>query len=198
MDFANLVALDIVIGVAIIWSMFNGFRKGLIIKVASIVSLFLGVYAGFHFSSTAANWLNGQFDWSARTLEIGAFVLTFLAVVIGVHFLARVLEKVVDLTALSLVNKLGGMLMGLIQGILFLSVLTYALNGMLGPRKWLPAEQVESSVLYPEIESAIEYLIPEMNHNTPWEQVRDRLEEGMEGLEEGLEEAVESSGLTRD
>jgi len=62
---------------------------------------------------------------------------------------------------------------------------------MLGPRKWLPAEQVESSVLYPEIESAIEYLIPEMNHNTPWEQYRDR-------LEEGLEEAVESRGLTRD
>ena len=77
MEFENLVALDIVIGVAIIWSMFNGFRKGLIIKIASIASLFLGVYAGFHFSSTAANWLNGQFDWSARTLEIGAFVLTF-------------------------------------------------------------------------------------------------------------------------
>ena len=194
MNIENLVALDVVLAVVLAWSMFNGFRKGLIIKVASIVALFLGVYAGFHFSSAAANWLNGQFDWTGRTVEIGAFVLTFLAVVVGVHLLARLLEKMVDLTALSVINKLGGMLMGLVQVILLLSVLTYALDSVFGPRKWLPEEQVEASVLYPEIEKAIEYLIPEMNHNSPWDQFPDRLEDGVEGLEE----AVESSGLTRD
>ena len=42
----------------------------------------------------------------------------------------------VDLTALSVINKLGGMLMGLVQVILLLSVLTYALDSVFGPRKW--------------------------------------------------------------
>ena len=34
--------------------MFNG-CKGLIIKVASIMALVLGIYAGFHFSSSLPN-----------------------------------------------------------------------------------------------------------------------------------------------
>ena len=80
-------------------------------------------------------WLNGQFDWTGRTVEIGAFVLTFLAVVVGVHLLARLLEKMVDLTALSVINKLGGMLMGLVQVILLLSVLTYALDSVIWTEK---------------------------------------------------------------
>ena len=172
------------------WAMFNGFRKGLIIKVASIVALVLGIYAGFHFSSFAAEWLNQQFDWSTRTTEVGAFGLTFLAVVLGVHFIAKLLEKIVDLTALSMLNKLGGLALGLVQALFFLSALTYALDGVFGPRQWLPEAQVEQSVLYPFVEDAIEYVVPDMERTTPWEQLRERFEDGMERLEDA---AVERS-----
>lgn len=177
-------------GIWLAWAMFNGFRKGLIIKVASIVALVLGIYAGFHFSSFAAEWLNQQFDWSTRTTEVGAFGLTFLGVVVGVHFIAKLLEKIVDLTALSMLNKLGGLALGLVQALFFLSALTYALDGVFGPRQWLPEAQVEQSVLYPIVEDAIEYVVPDMERTTPWEQLRDRFEDGMERLEDA---AVERS-----
>jgi membrane protein required for colicin V production len=150
----------------------------------------LGVYAGFHFSSFAAEWLNQQFDWSTRTTEVGAFGLTFLGVVVGVHFIAKLLEKIVDLTALSMLNKLGGLALGLVQTLFFLSALTYALDGVFGPRQWLPEAQVEQSVLYPFVEDAIEYVVPDMERTTPWEQLRDRFEDGMERLEEATIERV--------
>lgn len=184
MEWDQIGALDAVLGVLLAWAMFNGFRKGLIIKVASIVALVAGIFAGFHFSSFAAEWLNDQFDWSTRTTEVGAFALTFIAVVVGVHFLAKVLERIVDLTALSLVNKLGGLLLGLVQTLFFLSALTFALDGVFGPRKWLPEEHIERSVLYPHVETAIEYVVPSMHRNTPWGVIRDRLEDGMEQLED--------------
>ena len=177
-------ALDAVLGVLLAWAMLNGFRKGLIIKVASIVALVAGIFAGFHFSSLAAEWLNDQFDWSTRTTEVSAFALTFIAVVVGVHFLAKVLERIVDLTALSLVNKLGGLLLGLVQTLFFLSALTFALDGVFGTRKWLPEEHIERSVLYPHVETAIEYVVPSMHRNTPWGVIKDRLEDGMEQLED--------------
>lgn len=184
MEWDQIGALDAVLGVLLALAMFNGFRKGLIIKVASIVALVAGIFAGFHFSSFAAEWLNDQFDWSTRTTEVGAFALTFIAVVVGVHFLAKVLERIVDLTALSLVNKLGGLLLGLVQTLFFLSALTFALDGVFGPRKWLPEEHIERSVLYPHVETAIEYVVPSMQRNTPWGVIRDRLEDGMEQLED--------------
>ena len=70
MQWDQIGAVDAVLGIWLAWAMFNGFRKGLIIKVASIVALVLGIYAGFHFSSFAAEWLNQQFDWSTRTTEV--------------------------------------------------------------------------------------------------------------------------------
>jgi len=190
MQWDQIGAVDAVLGIWLVLAMFNGFRKGLIIKVASIVALVLGIYAGFHFSSFAADLLNQQFDWSTRTTEVGAFGLTFLAVVVGVHFIAKLLEKIVDLTALSMLNKLGGLALGLVQALFFLSALTYALDGVFGPRQWLPEAQVEQSVLYPFVEDAIEYVVPDMERTTPWDQLRDSFEDGMERLEDA---AVERS-----
>lgn len=184
MEWDQIGALDAVLGAWLLWAMFQGFRKGFIIKIASIIALVLGVFAGFHFSGYAAEWLNDEFDWSTRTTEVGAFALTFLAVVLGVHLLAKVLEKIVDLTALSLVNKLGGMLLGLVQTLFFLSALTYLLDGVFGPRKWLPNAQVEQSMLYPHVESAIEYVVPGMQRTTPWGELRDRIEAGLDDLED--------------
>jgi membrane protein required for colicin V production len=189
----NILALDIVLGVAFAWALFNGFRKGLIIKVASIVGLVAGVYAGFHLSSFAGEWLNAQFDWSANTLAVGAFVVTFIGVVLGVHLLAKLLEKVVDITALSLVNKLGGMALGFLQMLVLLSGLAFALDSVFGHREWLPKAQVEGSILYPSVESAVEYIIPETNRDAPWETIQSRLRKGAERLEE----AAEDAGLSR-
>ena len=190
MQWDQIGAVDAVLSIWLAWAMFNGFRKGLIIKVASIVALGLGIYAGFHFSSFAAEWLNQRFDWSTRTTEVGAFGLTFLGVVVGVHFIAKLLEKIVDITALSMLNKLGGLALGLVQTLFFLSALTYALDGVFGPRQWLPEAQVEQSMLYPFVEDVIEYVVPDMERTTPWEQLRDRFEDGMERLEEATIERV--------
>ncbi|MAI24101.1 MAG: hypothetical protein CL828_08595 [Crocinitomicaceae bacterium] len=184
MQLDQIGAVDAVLTVWLAWAMFNGFRKGFIIKVASIVALVLGVYAGFHFSNFAAEWLNQHFDWSTRTTEVGAFCLTFLGVVLGVHLIAKLLEKIVDLTALSVLNKLGGLALGLVQSLFFLSVLTYALDGIFGPRQWLPEAQVEQSVLYPFVEDAMQHVVPDMERTAPWEQLRDRFEEGVERMED--------------
>ena len=91
---------------------------------------------------------------------------------------------------MSILNKLGGLALGFVQTLFFLSALTYALDGVFGPRQWLPEAQVEQSVLYPFVEDAIEYAVPDMERTTPWEQLRDRFEDGIERLEKA---AIEPS-----
>lgn len=192
MNWEDITVLDLVLGAWLAWALFDGFRKGLIIKVASIAALVMGVYAGFAFSSFAADWLSEVVKWPKKSIAIGAFVLTFIGVVLGVHFLAKLIEKLVDLTALSLINKLGGMVLGLVQSVLFISSLTFALDSVFGPRNWLPKEQAENSILFPAIETAIETVIPSLSRETTWDALQDQLQNGIERLEE----AVEESGLT--
>lgn len=184
MNLESMVALDIGLAIVFAWSMFNGFRKGLIIKVASIVALGLGVYAGFHFSAFSAAWLHETFDWSEQTTNTMAIVTTFLAVVIGVHMIAKALEKVVDLASLSLVNKLGGMVMGLGQSWLLMSAIACAMNIALGYQQWLPKEQFKDSLFYPSMEQTTDFLLPELTKRSPLDAIEERIEDAIDSVRE--------------
>ena len=132
MNMSDIGALDAIIGVALAWALFRGFQKGFIVKIASLIALVAGTFAGFHGSEGLANWLNNEVNWSETSVQLTAFILTFILVVIGVHFLAKLIEKMVDLTALGLINKLAGMALGAFQMVLLLSITTFALDGVFG------------------------------------------------------------------
>jgi membrane protein required for colicin V production len=138
MNMSDIGALDAIIGVALAWALFRGFQKGFIVKIASLIALVAGTFAGFHGSEGLANWLTNEVNWSETSVQLTAFILTFILVVIGVHFLAKLIEKMVDLTALGLINKLAGMALGAFQMVLLLSITTFALDGVFGERNWLP------------------------------------------------------------
>lgn len=191
MNASDIGALDAIIGIALAWALFRGFQKGFIIKIASLFALAAGTFAGFHASEGLAIWLTDEVDWSETSVQMTAFILTFILVVIGVHFIAKIIEKLVDLTALGLLNKLAGMALGGGQMLLLLSVLTFVLDGVFGPRNWLPKQAADESVLYSSVESAVEYIIPEMNRTTPWEEVRERMQDEVGRIQERLEDGMD-------
>ena len=80
---------------------------------------------------------------------MASLALTFLLVVVAVHLLAKVLEKVLDLVALGLLNKLAGAVFGLLKVGLILSFLMMMLNQTLGHRAWLPNSETPSVLLGP-------------------------------------------------
>lgn len=191
MTLSDIGALDAIIGIALTWALFRGFQKGFIVKIASLIALIAGTFAGFHGSEGLSKWLSKEVDWSDTSVQLTAFILTFILVVIGVHFLAKIIEKMVDLTALGLVNKFAGMIFGAFQMVLLLSILTFALDGVFGPRSWLPENAADESILYPHIETAVEWIIPEMNRATPWEEIRNHVQDGVELIQDKVEEGIE-------
>ena len=191
MNASDIGALDAIIGIALAWALFRGFQKGFIIKIASLFALVAGTFAGFHASEGLAHWLTDEVDWSETSVQLTAFILTFILVVIGVHFIAKIIEKLVDLTALGLLNKLAGMALGGGQMLLLLSVLTFVLDCVFGPRNWLPKQAADESALYSSVESAVEYIIPEMNRTTPWEEIRERMQDEAGRIQERLEDGLD-------
>lgn len=191
MEWPEASSIDLLITMALLWSLWRGFRKGFIVKVASVIALIAGVFAGFHGSDGLANWLHNELDWPENILSLTAFILAFILVVIGVHMLARMIEKIVDLSALGLLNKLAGMVLGFIQMVCFLSILTFALDAVFGERSWLPEKLANEAILFPHIETAIEWIIPEMTRDTPWDELRDNLQNGVDRIEETLQEGAE-------
>ena len=191
MNASYIGALDAIISIALAWALYRGFQKGFIVKIASLFALVAGTFAGFHGSEGLADWLSKEVDWSETGVQLTAFVLTFILVVIGVHFLAKIIEKMVDLTALGVINKLAGLALGAFQMVLLLSITTFAIDGVFGARNWLPDDAAEESILYPFVETAVELVIPEMNRATPWDEIRDHMQDGVERIQDKVEEGME-------
>lgn len=150
---------DMVLALLLLVGAWRGFVKGLVLSIASLVGLIGGIWAAAHGSHIAADSLAPHVSWSVNTLSMASLALTFLAVVVAVHLLAKLLEKVLDLVALGLANKLAGALFGVAKMALIASFVMYFLNNLVGHRSWMPG-QGEGSVLLAPLEGIAPLLAP--------------------------------------
>ena len=179
-----LPLLDIFVLVPLAYAAWRGFKKGFIMAVATLVALVAGLYAGFHGSEVIADKLHASFDWSASTVQIASFLLAFLAMVIAIHLLAKLIEKAVNLAALSPVNKIAGLVFSLLKVGLILSMVFYTLDGLFGRRDWLPDGAADGTVIFPVLEDAVTWLVPDMHHNSALDQIRDGVHEIRDAVDE--------------
>jgi len=156
--------IDIVLVIPLLWGMIRGLRRGLILEVTGLVALFLGAYAALVGSDIAAEWLDVHYAIGKSYLGLVSFALTFLVVALGVHFLGRILEKIVDITALKPLDRLGGMLFSTGRAWLFWSIVLLVLKGSLGTA-WLPSEWLSESRIWPWLDTTARTLLPLID---PW------------------------------
>lgn len=155
---------DIVLGIPLLWAAIRGLRKGLVLEVTGLAALFLGAYAALFFSDIAAAILDERFAIGHEYLGITSFAITFIAVVVGVHLLGRVVEKMVDLTALKPMDRLGGLAFATGRAWLFWSIVVLLIQGTLG-QDVLPADWVAGSHLWPALDETARFLLPIID---PW------------------------------
>lgn len=150
------------------WAAVKGFMRGFIVELAALVALVLGIWAGTHLSERVGSAIGLDKDQA-----VIAFVITFLAVLIGVHFLARFLTTLIDLAQLSLPNKVAGIVFGAARSAFSLSI---ALNLLLGyTDKAMPPKDVcEASVLYAPVQAFAPVIVPALGE-TKW--VKDAVQQ---------------------
>ena len=114
--------LDIVLAALLLFGLVRGLINGLFVEVASLVALVAGVYGAIHFSDFAANFLMDKTEWSEKTINITAFAITFVVIVLVIALAGKALTKLADFAALGIINKILGGLFGALKIGLILSV----------------------------------------------------------------------------
>jgi len=137
----------------------NGFRKGFIISLASLVALILGIYLAIHFSNYLQTILENNFHPSKTWLPILSFTLTFLIVAILVLIVAKVMEKIIDVVGMGFINKLAGAVLGLVKGVIFASIILFILYSIDKKQKWITAEDRKGSFAMDTIEKVFPRII---------------------------------------
>ena len=153
---------DIIIIIPLLWGAYKGFKKGLIIEIASLIALVLGVWGGAKFSSISANYLSKIFDISEKIMPLISFSVTFVIIVIAVFALAKVLQKFIKMVALGTLNKVAGAAFGALKFALIISVLLNLINNINAEIRFLEPEMQDSSLLYKPVSKVAQILIPDL------------------------------------
>ena len=152
--------IDLIIVVLLILSVVSGFTNGFVKEVASLIGLILGIWGAIRFSSYTAGKLYDWFDMTGQFVGIIAFIVTFCAIVVIIHFIGIIADKIMDAISLGFLNRILGMLFGLIKSVLIMSVIFAVLNAIDARRPFLPEEKIEESRFYNPISDIAPALFP--------------------------------------
>ena len=144
--------LDIVFIIPIVWLAYNGFKKGLIVELATFFALILGVYVSLYFSDITAEFLSNTANMKTKYLSLISFIVTFILVVLAVNLIGKLVSKLIDTAALGFINKSAGGLFGILKAVVFLSFLLFFVLKVDKKHVVLSKTLTEESLFYPYIQ----------------------------------------------
>jgi len=140
--------LDIIIGIFLLWGLVNGFRKGLVIELSTLIALVLAIWGGIHLSHFVATWLNESWGWESDYLGIISFGITFVGIVVLVVFIGRLITKFLKMVALNIFNRFLGAIFGVIKYAFVLGIVIYLIEPINKELKIVPEEKRNESIFY--------------------------------------------------
>jgi membrane protein required for colicin V production len=140
--------LDIIFLVPLLFALYRGFKKGIIHMVASLAALVLGIAGAIRLRPHFASMLDAMFDISNDYINVIAFSVAFVAIVLVVHLAAYVVERLIKAVALNFVNRLLGMGFGLLVTAFVLSMILWPVNQINAEKQIIKPERIENSLLY--------------------------------------------------
>ena len=153
--------IDIVFAVLLGFAVYKGLKNGLFVEVASLLALVVGIYLAIKFSGLVGSILTGFAPtWNPKYIEITAFIITFIIVVVAIHLAANILTKIADFAFLGWINKLAGVVFSLLKTILALSVVLFIFEKINIDNMLLSKETQESSIFYNPIQNISKAIYP--------------------------------------
>lgn len=152
--------IDLVLGGLLAYGIIRGIWNGFFVEFASLISLLIGIWAAIKFSYFFGAIIETHVSWNPRTIQITAFALTFIAVVIAITLLAKVFTTVVSFAGLGLFNKLLGGIFGLVKMTLIISVMLNLFAKMNSGNFLISEETAEKSLFYNPIRKTAAVFYP--------------------------------------
>ena len=152
--------LDLFLGLSLIIGLYKGFKHGIIIELSTLFSFGLGIWAGIHFSDFFSAFLKSTFHWNSPYLGLLSFIFIFVAIVIGVYGLAKLIAYFARALTLGTINRLLGAAFGTLKFALIVSVILYMISALEKKIPIIPMACKEKSILYQPVSRLAPAIIP--------------------------------------
>jgi membrane protein required for colicin V production len=152
--------IDLILGIILILAAIQGFRQGFIVELASLAALVLGIWGAIRFSDWTADLITDTTEFHSEHLSTIAFVITFIAIVILVHMMGKILDSAVKAVALGFLNRLAGIIFGILKTAVILSIFLLLFESVDENVHILPSKQKAESKIYEPMKQLVPTLFP--------------------------------------
>ena len=155
-----MAILDIVLLLCFIPAVVKGLSKGLINELISLVSILLGAWLAFKFSGVVSTWLSQYLQLDPKVVNVIAFAIIVILVILLLYFIGQLLTKVVKITTLGWLNRLLGMVFGILKVALVLGLVIMVFAGI--NAKWgiVKSSTLDDAVIYNALKHFAETVFP--------------------------------------
>lgn len=154
--------IDIVIGIVLIFGFYKGYTNGLILEITSLLGLIIGIFGAYFITKNYGLFLGEWFNWEDHYLKIVTFVLSFIAIVIFINIVGKVITKVLDYAALGVVNQIFGGVFGALKVALILSILLMVFNVVNDKTPLIDKTILDTSIFYPYLNEFSDFVWPQL------------------------------------
>lgn len=154
--------IDIIFTVLLCYALYKGIKNGLFVELASLIALVTGIFAAIKFSYLVKNILETKVSWDPKYIEITAFALTFILVVILIHLSAKLLTKIADFAYLGWINKLAGAFFSTLKTLLLLSIVILLFEKININNTLVKQETLDKSIFYNPTKEISAFLYPKI------------------------------------
>jgi len=140
--------LDLILLVPIALGFVFGLFKGLIRELTSLAAILLGIYGAKLFAPAVSGFLIHKCNFSVKTAQPLSNLLLFVAIVVGLLLIAKMLDKIFDSMSLGGLNKFFGGVFGALKYALIVSVLLNVFDSLDSKFTIVKAKTKEESIGY--------------------------------------------------
>ncbi len=140
--------LDIILAMLLVYGLYKGLRNGFFVEIASLVALIAGLFGAIHFSYIAGGYISDLVKWEQQYINLVAFIITFVIIVLLIHVVGKLLSKVTEFSLLGILNKLAGGVFGALKTAVIIGALLIYFDKLNQNAEIVKEETINRSVLY--------------------------------------------------
>jgi len=135
--FSHLNWFDLIVIIIVMRSIYIGIRKGLFIEIFKMLSLGLGIFVAMTQSGRLGEWASGWSPLPLPEARILLFFLLFVGIYGGMAVIRFLLMRLITAEAPTLWQRIGGSILGLCRGWLWMIFLGASIVYFAPPSSYL-------------------------------------------------------------
>ena len=151
---------DIIILICFIPAIIRGLQKGFIEQVVALVSIILGAWLAFHFSSVVSVWLLPYLSVSETVLNVISFALIILVTSVLLFLLGRLLTGMVKFVMLGWLDRSLGLVFSILKAALLIGMAVVLFDTLNLKFEFVKAEVLDASALHNPIKDLAYTIFP--------------------------------------